>query len=736
MIQPKNNNVFRVTTDGTESSLFRIAMDMIDTNFVLQIAEDGLSYDTTNYGKFTFHKVEGKAMYFTYKHPYNFTKPFQSIDTLELELRHRRDHRIIPLGIIEVYRPPVLMVHGIWSSAQTFNDIQAALHLSKRYKEFQLFRLDYFFSRAASFETNKDLIPKRIATIKNAFRDSGIVCKEIVVIAHSMGGLVLRQYVQSLSYKNDIDRFIGLNVPHCGSAMANFIMESPKLASLLNFIQNSTDGGAIRDLCVDSDQILNILNNKIQLYKNIIPSHSIVTKTIPHPPFSDPSEKSKRSILTEILNENRIAKIHNQAQNDEVVTIEGQSGGLEAEAITLIENEVHTGATENQKVINTILNLLEIPSNYSSYSKSGFKPPRLIYKYGRELVKPMIANTRSSHIPKVLIPDQKTKYSTADKISFYIYKPLEYNQLNVFIQSPDGNINTISSSKSEDTLSWWSSDKIPGPIKVFITTSTISDPLSFIDSITGLFLLPVDSITSITSDKEKVEADQNEYTPMQVMGTDMHGKAVNLTYAYDLRMITKNGLVIWQDGQLLHRSPGTDTIYFKYRNHRSNHTIIHITPATPIPSVSLTRKGPICKSIADALQVSTILGLRPPYTYLWSTGDTSYKLKHLPAGYYSVLVTDSDSKQAEAGIMLYTGLNPWESTDTVLKAGSILTSSVIPQASYRWSTGDTGTYTTIKSSEPISFTSSRHPVVLYPIPSMSILPSPLSLCTITWLLIQ
>ena len=43
---------------------------------------------------------------------------------------------------------------------------------------------------------------------------------KVILIGHSMGGLVARSYIQSSAYRNDVDRLITLGTPHRGSAEA------------------------------------------------------------------------------------------------------------------------------------------------------------------------------------------------------------------------------------------------------------------------------------------------------------------------------------------------------------------------------------------------------------------------------------------------------------------------------------------------------------------------------------
>ncbi len=54
-------------------------------------------------------------------------------------------------------------------------------------------------------------------------------CAKVDIVAHSMGGLIARQYIQSVDYQNDVDQIIFLGTPHLGSVFAYFAYEGGEL---------------------------------------------------------------------------------------------------------------------------------------------------------------------------------------------------------------------------------------------------------------------------------------------------------------------------------------------------------------------------------------------------------------------------------------------------------------------------------------------------------------------------
>jgi gliding motility-associated-like protein len=81
---------------------------------------------------------------------------------------------------------------------------------------------------------------------------------------------------------------------------------------------------------------------------------------------------------------------------------------------------------------------------------------------------------------------------------------------------------------------------------------------------------------------------------------------------------------------------------------------VSVTEPTVL-NVVLNPTDPTCFGISNGLINSTTSGGTPPYSYIWSTGDITSDINSIPAGNYSVLVTDANNCFVLETVALSTG---------------------------------------------------------------------------------
>jgi triacylglycerol esterase/lipase EstA (alpha/beta hydrolase family) len=201
---------------------------------------------------------------------------------------------------IQIYRAPVVFVHGLWGNMTNLNSIKNHFLNSGKYELKQLQLVDYKNTNASSFRENANEIKNEINSKLSELRFSLFSAGKVDIVAHSMGGILSSLYLQNDickngqtndCYRNDINKLITLNTPHSGTQAANYLLNyftplSPCVNRVklgLWFDKTFRGGtprqlydGAVKDLQCDSEAIKS-LNGSSKLNKNIVPSYAIST---------------------------------------------------------------------------------------------------------------------------------------------------------------------------------------------------------------------------------------------------------------------------------------------------------------------------------------------------------------------------------------------------------------------------------------------------------------------------
>jgi len=154
---------------------------------------------------------------------------------------------------IELIRPPVVMVHGLWGNPGDFSALGNALDANG-----WLYLCLASYDNKASFATNIPKVKADIINSLNGPRRAMYAATKVDVVAHSMGGLLVKKLDTDFAQKN-IRKIITIGSPYMGSPLADdlykLLAQDPvgaqRLEKILNLkfgITNSITGGAIADL--------------------------------------------------------------------------------------------------------------------------------------------------------------------------------------------------------------------------------------------------------------------------------------------------------------------------------------------------------------------------------------------------------------------------------------------------------------------------------------------------------
>jgi pimeloyl-ACP methyl ester carboxylesterase len=215
--------------------------------------------------------------YSTYTPPQNFVNTQDKEREVEVEIAFTpknpfsKDYTFtLPIKTrekVKVRRPPVILVHGIWSGKQIWPTSFTAPDPQDGWK---IERIDY--PNSSHFKGSATTLQKEINRMVEGSRKSEIATTKADVIAHSMGGLVSRAFISDANMylrpnnfkEGDIRKLITLDTPHQGSQLANLLVSihdsfpHAKLAGLESRITGPSGNfheGALCDLAENSQGI-------------------------------------------------------------------------------------------------------------------------------------------------------------------------------------------------------------------------------------------------------------------------------------------------------------------------------------------------------------------------------------------------------------------------------------------------------------------------------------------------
>ena len=187
---------------------------------------------------------------------------------------------------IALRRPPILFVHGMWADKTTWGS--AYIEEDPRFDKYYA---DYSSGQPApnamSFAASGDVIRDTLANIIQEHRSRRIAATQAVIVAHSMGGLLTRQYIADFDGlsnqrpdnfgRGDIHKFITMGTPHWGSPVAwltktlrdhsNPLIQQSFL-ELINALGMDIFSGAIDGMCPNSADLQD-------LGESVVPTHTI-----------------------------------------------------------------------------------------------------------------------------------------------------------------------------------------------------------------------------------------------------------------------------------------------------------------------------------------------------------------------------------------------------------------------------------------------------------------------------
>ncbi|MCX6139396.1 MAG: hypothetical protein NTX15_00930, partial [Candidatus Kapabacteria bacterium] len=453
MMLPRTHQVRGCAADGASRLVLRIVVpqwmtDEVEVSLLPENCAEGVYRDVDRDGSLSAVGSATRKNYVTVKPRvengvgvcgavYNAPEDFvgEAADTA-------RTIRIIRISVsardiqtfvdIEIVRPPLILVHGIWSSPALFDQFAPITSASKSDPRFHISRLD--FSGQSSKPVDYIIgaggigIPARLeSAILNTYREHVAVRGDVV--GHSLGPILMRymaanRFSSVFTRRNGgmghVHKLISLDSPHLGSEycalLADAVINNPLRATMLDdalssfvvnhIVNDPATGGIVGDLRPSSSVItVSAFPDFLALQPRIHTIASITTKA---------QQEANDYLITLIdiiggldLARNTFSAIFSGAPNDLLVTKTSQTAGQlfdnDPERTTIINGVTHSdGFSEAVGVVNPasgaalrVIELLHAPSNGNLFSsRSASFPPGLQNNSGGESPVPLVTPAR------------------------------------------------------------------------------------------------------------------------------------------------------------------------------------------------------------------------------------------------------------------------------------------------------------------------------------------------------
>jgi triacylglycerol esterase/lipase EstA (alpha/beta hydrolase family) len=219
---------------------------------------------------------------------------------------------------------PVILIPGFFGSGgsydhlaldpilHTYDDLWAALKLAGYQENKSLFAFPYNWRQSNA--TSSLLLKQKINEVKVACNSASLAdydCSKVDLVAHSMGGLVARAYIEGDNYQNDVDQLIFLATPQQGSPTAYLAWEGGEAGTgfsntvLWNLMFSEADN---KDYFTNFSYFRGL---PVQSLKELLPTYNYLRDKSSGNLRSYPTNYPKNDFLDGLNNPLNLAKLNN-----------------------------------------------------------------------------------------------------------------------------------------------------------------------------------------------------------------------------------------------------------------------------------------------------------------------------------------------------------------------------------------------------------------------------------------
>lgn len=566
----------KICADGSEATIIevKVADEATINDLRFRITSDPFGIDSELSGWFIIddYEIDGDVLRARYTHPKYLNVP-EVFRSDQIEIFNIATEAVVFTYPIQIYRAPLIMVHGLFGTPSAFNDMDE--EYNALYPNVLKWKINFEGSNDVSFNDNADVVPNEVECRLVECIDNGYSTGKVDIIAHSMGGVLSRLYLQSDYYNNDVHKLITINTPHSGSEVADYfypaiigedLFDVPFFFDLTDLISDGMDligfsifNGAVEDLRVESNEIDNNLNSASNIDNNTVPSHVIVTSVEEEEDMEEDELHEIFKTIADVFYDEEIFEFYNEhlfgyVSHDGIVSISSQLGGLYGDPSTTGFLQKHRGAANNPEVIEAVADVIDL-SPTSSYFTSEFNPVDLSYSY---IFRTEESTTETDEVNNgsvnIITPIVGQDFENGSTISILVEAADSVNNLILFIGSDFTKKEIISLDPSLSTYSYSIRNNFIGNIYIYVLGAS-DNSFGWDSVVVNVNCLSVlDSITLSPSPLYVIKGFQR---PIQIIGNYSDGVEREISYLEGFEFNTLIADIAFRDS--LNLIKGIDT---------------------------------------------------------------------------------------------------------------------------------------------------------------------------------
>lgn len=330
---------------------------------------------------------------------------------------------------VQVHRPPVVFVHGIWGEYGSFKAMDDSFKEHFGAENILTWRVNYKLTNARSFEVNALIVRDNIRNAVEEARNRLFSCGKVDVIAHSMGGILSRRWILNDDYGGEIRTLTTINTPNSGTQAAD-LLRSPyglvtqQAMALLGHMP--TNEGGVEDLKSTSPYFYGGYNLGDPGTLSIPALNYSSLSTI-----YDAAKKDWWPIhITLLMNpefdgfpffingpEGLVSRLYNPFDGDPIVPLNSQQAGQNS-----IErgNVTHMEAKSNTENVEHIISNLGVNPTTSAFNHEGWQPMYLHLPWWLDVVTPGFAAPLWPDSVVIVQPTNGTTVSPGDVVTIVV----------------------------------------------------------------------------------------------------------------------------------------------------------------------------------------------------------------------------------------------------------------------------------------------------------------------------